>query len=203
MMLNNWQADGETLRQLTFANKEKQVILGTLLGNSSIIKPRKSKNPHFQMRESVSKNGIWIRCKAHELQRFSRPKSFVQDKDSFRWNSISCSCWNEFYDLCYKDNTKNITELWLDQLQDYGVACWFMDKGEFKKNSASLRISRLSESSVQAIKNYFQILGIDGEIKKFGGSKIISFAGPNLAKFMKIFSHRLPVYYKLQFNKSF
>jgi len=202
-MLNQWQNDGESLRQLTFTNKEKQVILGTLLGNSSIIKPKKSKNPHFQMRESISKKGLWIRCKAHELQRFSRPKSFVQDKDSYRWNSISCPCWNEYYELCYKDGEKNITETWLDQLQDYGIACWFMDKGELHKNMASIRVSRLTKESVDAIKNYFEILNIQAEIKKFGGSKIIAFKETNLLKFMKIFSHRLPVYYKLQINKSF
>jgi hypothetical protein len=199
-MMDQWQNDGDGLRKLIFTNREKQLILGTLLGNSSIINPKKSKNPHFQMRESISKGGTWIRCKAYELQRFSRSKSFVADKDSFRWNSISCPCWNEFYDLCYKKNKKHISMEWLDMLQDFGLACWFMDKGNVTKNNVSLRISRLDENSVNNIHDYFKIIGIAGEIKNFGGSKIISFKDQNKIRFMHLIGQKLPVYKRIEFS---
>jgi len=197
-MIQDWQNDGKPLRAMILTNKEKQLVLGSLLGNSSIIQPKKSKNPHFQMRESIAKEGKWIRCKAYELQRFSRPKSFVQDKDSYRWNSISDPCWKEFLNLCYKDGIKTVSMEWLDQLQDYGIACWFMDKGALQKNMAYIRISRLSDESVKTIHDYFQIIDVAGEIKNFGGSKIISFKEQNLLKFMKLIGHRLPLYYRMQ-----
>lgn len=195
-MLDDWQTDGTNLRQLVLSNREKQFVLGSLLGSSSIIKPIKSKNPHFQMRESISKGGNWIRCKAFELARFSRPKSFVADKDSYRWNSISDSCWNEYLELCYKDGNKCVTPEWLDKLQDVGLACWFLDKGCIKEKSCFIRISRLSDESIENIVNYFKIIDIPVKIKNNGGSKIINFEKENKNKFLKIIAHRFPLYLK-------
>ncbi len=199
-MLDDWQNKNNAVPKVIFTNREKQLILGTLLGNSSIIKPKKSKNPHFQMRESISKGGTWIRCKAYELKKFSRPKSFVADSDSFRWNSVSCSCWEDIYKFCYKDGKKFVSMNWLDQLQDYALACWFMDKGALSKNSASIRISRLDEESLDNIENYFKIIGIPGEIKNFGGSKIINFKNKNQIKFMHLIGQKLPLYKRIQFS---
>jgi len=199
-MLEDWQQDGVNLRQLDFTNREKQIVLGTLLGNSSIIFPNKSKYPHLQMRESISKGGNWIRCKAHELKKFSRPKSFIADKDSYRWNSISNICWSQFEKLCYKDGQKSVSMKWLDQLQDLGLACWFMDKGEIKANSCHLRISRLNKESVEDIKNYFEIIGINGEVKNVGGSRVLQFQKENQIKFIKTIHHQLPLYYRLKIS---
>jgi hypothetical protein len=198
-MLDDWQ-NKKNNRELVFSNREKQLVLGSLLGNSSIIKPKKSKNPHFQMRESVNKGGTWIQCKAYELQKFSRLKSFVQDSDSYRWNSISDACWWQIYDLCYENNKKNITSSWLDILQDYGLACWFMDKGIIQNQFVGIRISRLDENSIEEIFNYFKIIGVPGEFRNFGGSKTIQFRGKSKLAFMKIVGQKLPVYYRLQIN---
>jgi hypothetical protein len=199
-MLEEWQSDGENLRQLALANKEKQVVLGSLLGNSSIIKPKKSRNPHFQMRESISKGGNWIRCKAHELVKFSRGKSFVQDRDSYRWNSISNQCWKNYHELCYRGNKKFVSMQWLDQLQDYGLACWFLDKGEIRERSLYIRISRFDKKSVENIVKYFEIIGIPVQVKKFGGSKILHFNQESKVKFLKLISHRFPLYYIQQIS---
>ena len=89
---------------------------------------------------------------------------------------------------------------WLDQLQDYGLACWFMDKGAMGKNNVSLRISRLDKKSIDNIKNYFEIIGIPGEIKTFGGSKIIAFKDKSMIKFMHTIGQKLPLYKRLQIN---
>lgn len=199
-MLEEWQQDGANLRQIEFSNREKQIVLGTLLGNSSIIFPEKSRHPHLQMRESISKGGNWIRCKAFELKKFSRPKSFIADHDSFRWNSCSNFCWIKFYNLCYSDKQKNVPMTWLDQLTDLGLACWFMDKGEILPNSCHLRISRLNKESVQNIKNYFEIIGIPGEIKNVGGSRILQFNKENQVKFLKTIHHQLPLFYRLKIS---
>lgn len=193
-MLDDWQFDGKSLRKLNFTNREKQAVLGTLLGNSSIIFPQKSSYPHLQMRESISKGGNWIRCKAEELKKFSRAKSFVADKDSFRWNSISDECWLYFYNLCYKNKRKHITAEWLDQLQDYGICCWFMDKGQLQSKSAHIRVSRLGEESQEAIIKYFQVIDIVVTLKKHGGSTVIHFDAEARKKLFKIIGHCIPVF---------
>ena len=195
-MLDDWQFDGKNLRKLNLTNREKQVVLGTLLGNSSIIFPQKSSYPHLQMRESISKGGSWIRCKAEELRKFSRAKSFVADKDSFRWNSISDECWMYFYILCYKNQKKTITPEWLDQLQDYGICCWFMDKGNLLARSSHIRVSRLNEESLKNIATYFDVIGIQTTIKKHGGSTVIHFDMEATKKLFKIIGHCIPAFVK-------
>lgn len=193
-MLESWQFDGKNLRQLALTNREKQVVLGTLLGNSSIIFPKKSSCPHLQMRESISKGGNWIRCKAEELKKFSRLKSFVADKDSFRWNSISDSCWEYFYELCYKNGKKHITAEWLDQLQDYGINCWFLDKGTILGKSCNIRVSRLDKESLDNIVEYFRIIDIPVNLKKHGGSTVINFENEQKEKLFKLISHCMPAF---------
>jgi hypothetical protein len=195
-MLDDWQFDGKSLRKLTLTNRERQIVLGTILGNSSIIFPKKSSFPHLQMRESISKGGMWIRCKAEELKKFSRLKSFVADKDSFRWNSISDGCWLEYHKLCYKNSKKTITMEWLDQLQDYGICCWFMDKGVILNKSAHIRVSRLDNSSLSVIQEYFEIIGIPVQLKKNGGSTIINFENEAKIKLIRLISPCFPAYYR-------
>lgn len=194
MTENDWQKNNLEPRQLVLTNREKQVVLGSLLGNSSIIKPTKSLNPHFQMRESISKGGNWIRCKAEELKRLSRKKSFVQDASSYRWNSISSECLIDFYNLCYDKKIKKVQPEWLDKLQDFGIACWFMDKGFLNEKYCAIRISRLDQDSVENIKNYFDIIDMSCTIKKFGGSKIVNFEKDNRNKFIRLISPCMPAY---------
>ena len=75
-----------------------------------------------------------------------------------------------------------------------------MDKGELKANSCHLRISRLNKESVEDIKNYFEIIGIPGDVKNIGGSRVLQFTKENQIKFLKTIQHQLPLYYRLQIN---
>ena len=195
-MLDDWQHDGKKFRKIELTNREKQFVLGSLLGNSSIIFPKNSVSPHMQMRESIKKGGTWLRCKAEELKRFSRQKSFISDKDSYRWNSVTNLCWDYFYNLCYKDKTKTITFEWLDQLQDLGLAVWFLDKGQILQKSCYIRVSRLDEKSLDTFVQYFKIIDIPCKIKKHGGSTVINFEDKERDKFIKLVGPCFPNYLK-------
>lgn len=193
-MLEDWQFDASNLRKLSLTNREKQFVLGSLLGTSSLIFPKNASNPHLQMRESRSKGAEWLRCKAEELKKFSRKKSFTVDKDSFRWNSISDPCWLDFYNLCYKNRNKTITLKWLDQLQDIGITTWFIDKGIITQKNCMLRISRLEQESIDCCIEYFNIIEIEPKIKMHGGSKVLCWDGKNKDKLLKLISPCFPAF---------
>jgi len=195
-MLDEWQHDGKKLRKIDLTNREKQFVLGGLLGNGSVIFPKNSLSPHLQLRESIKKGGLWLRCKAEELKKFSRQKSFISDKDSYRWNSITNHCWHSYYKLCYKNKKKEITFEWLDQLQDMGIAVWFLDKGHILTKSCYIRSSRLSKSSLNILQEYFKIIDIPCVIKKHGGSTVISFEDNNRDKLIKLIGPCFPNYMK-------
>lgn len=195
-MLDDWQYDGKKLRKIDLTNREKQFVLGSLLGNGSIIFPKKSVSPHLQMRESISKGGTWLRCKAEELKRFSRQKAFIRDQDSFRWNSITNICWEYFYDLCYKNRKKNVTTAWLDQLQDIGLAVWFLDKGHIFPKACHIRVSRMNEACIKNILEYFRIIDIPCSVKKYGGSTVLHFEKEEMIRFIKLVGPCFPNYLK-------
>jgi len=195
-MLDEWQYDGKKLRCFNLTNREKQFVLGSLLGNSSIIFPKNSKCPHLQMRESVRKGGLWLRCKAEELKRFSRQKSFIADKDSYRWNSVSNVCWENYFELCYTNKKKTISMKWLDQLQDVGLAVWFLDKGQINAKNCFIRASRLDKKSIETCLEYFRIIEIPCTVKKNGGSTVFSFEDENKIKFIKLVGPCFPNYMK-------
>jgi hypothetical protein len=199
-MLEDWQHDGAELRKLNLTNREKQYVLGTLLGTSSIIWAKNSKTPHLQMRESVNKEGSWLRCKAEELKKFSRPKSFILDNYSFRWNSIADYCWIDYYNLCYKDGVKKINIKWLDQLQDIGIAVWMIDKGQITNKNCYIRVSRLCNESIDTCIEYFNIIGIPCKYKKIGGSHTIFFEKDSYKKMIKLISPCFPAYLRNNIN---
>jgi len=195
-MLDNWQYDGKSLRKIDLTNREKQFVLGTLLGNGSIIMPKNSLSPHLQIRESINKGGNWLRCKAEELKRFSRQKSFISDKDSFRWNSITNECWRYYFELCYKNKKKKITLEWLDQLQDIGITAWFIDKGQIFANHCHIRVSRLCKDSLETLQEYFQIIEIPCSLKKHGGSMVVHFEKKETEKLIRLIGPCFPNYLK-------
>ena len=124
-MIQSWQFYQSNLN---LNEREYQIITGTLLGTSSVIFPKKSKNPHLLMR-STKKDSIWLRCKAFELKKLSRPKSFIEDSYSYRWNSMSSELLVKFYDIFYKNNEKYISVELLESLKPLSICCWFLDKG--------------------------------------------------------------------------
>ncbi len=199
-MLEEWQHDGSQLRKITLTNREKQYVLGTMLGTSSIIWAKNSKTPHLQMRESICKGGHWLRCKAEELKKFSRPKSFILDKYSFRWNSVADYCWRDFYDMCYKDGVKTINSKWLDQLQDIGIAVWMIDKGQINSKNCYIRVSRLTNESIETCLEYFRLIDIPCSYKKIGGSHTLFFEKESYKKIIRLISPCFPAYLRLKSN---
>jgi hypothetical protein len=195
-MLDEWQYDGKKLRKIDLTNREKQFVLGSLLGNGSIIFPKKSLSPHLQLRESISKGGTWLRCKAEELKRFSRQKAFIRDQDSFRWNSITNPCWEYFFDICYKNRKKDVTMNWLDLLQDIGLAVWFLDKGHIFQKSCHIRVSRMNESSMKNFIEYFRIIEIPCTLKKYGGSTVLHFDQEEMVRLIRLIGPCFPNYLK-------
>lgn len=195
-MLEDWQHDGKKLRKIELTNREKQFVLGSILGNGSIIFPKNSNNPHFQMRESIKKGGLWLRCKAEELKRFSRQKAFIQDKDSYRWNSISNDCWNYFHNIFYKNGKKTVSMSVLDMLQDIGISVWFLDKGQILHDSCHIRISRFNKESVDNFIKYFEIIDIPCLVKKYGGSTVLHFENKEMIKLIKLIGPCFPSYLK-------
>lgn len=139
-----------------FNDWHKQIIMGTILGGSSLIRPKNGKNCHLFMRSS---NHKWLRYKATELEPFSSPNPFNLDGKTLRWHSSCYPIFNDFYNLFYQDKKKTIKMEILDSLRDIGLAVWFGDCGRIVKDKVIINTNCFGLEGNRIIQQYFKEVG--------------------------------------------
>jgi sugar O-acyltransferase (sialic acid O-acetyltransferase NeuD family) len=88
---------------------QRFLIIGTILGGSSIIKPQKGKNCYLSMRD---KDLTWLKFKADQLKDLTSQSPLTIEKTN-RWHSVCYPIFNEFYKMFYdgKDRIIKIDNL--------------------------------------------------------------------------------------------
>jgi hypothetical protein len=168
----------------------RQIIIGTVLGGSSLVKPNKGRNCYLFMR-SADKN--WLNYKAGELLSLSSQRPFTQEGNTLRWHSNCYPIFTEYYNKFYGSGKKLVKMDILDALRDIGLAIWYGDCGKFKKGKVVLNTNKFGEDGTQIISNYFREAGI-GETSLTKERKYIrlSFSEEATDKFLLVLASRLP-----------
>lgn len=159
----NQYADGHancTSNQLLqLEEKEKQAILGTLLGDSSIGYPhRYSKSPIlYSTHGYVQKE--WAEYKAAFLHRLN-PKTRIAKNDGWGELSVRTStpcnpALRAIHDLVIKGHGKAVSREWLDGIGDVGLAWWLCDDGSATHNGLSLHTEGFSKTENELIADWF------------------------------------------------
>lgn len=155
---------------------QKQIILGTLLGNGFIC--NSAKTPYLCIQHSSSYL-TYFRTKVIHLDEYSRPHAWYQKGNIWGWRSRCLPIWLEFRKLCYQqDNTKMVSMAWLDQLKAIGIAVWYADSGcliGHKKRNACLRTQSFGWDGNNIISRYFNEVGIPCHLNKSKNSHMIAF----------------------------
>ena len=141
-------------------SSQKNIVIGTILGGSSIVKPSKGKNCYLSMR---SKNINWLRYKATELENLSTTKPIIVEKTN-RWHSICYPFFNKYRDLFYEENDRKLSSDILDLLQAKSIAIWFGDCGKFKKNQLVLNTHIWKKEGTELIHQWMCALEWDSKI---------------------------------------
>ncbi len=136
---------------------QRQIVLGTILGGSSVVVPKNGRNCFLFMR---SKNTKWIKYKAEELKIASSQRPFTYEGAILRWHSVCFPIFNEFREMFYVDGKKTLSMPILDQLRDIGLAIWYGDAGKIKKDEVSLNTSKFGKSGTELVVKYFTEVGI-------------------------------------------
>lgn len=179
----------------SYSNWQEQIIRGTILGGSSIIKPVNGRNCYLIMRSS---NEGWLNYKALELKKFCNNQNCISRyKDIFIWRSSCYPIFNDYYKLFYKDGEKMISMESLNPLRDIGLAIWFVDSGVINDKKVTFNLAKYGENNVLVVKKYFNLLGFD--IEK--GKKLI-LTEESSNKFLKITAHCLPKFVINQYDNS-
>ena len=174
-----------------FTSKQLQVIYGTMLGGSSIVKPPMGKNSYLSMR---NKNKLYLAYKVSELECLFKTEDSVikKDKNTFRCFSVSYPIFNDLYGQFYNKNLRIIKDEILDSLTHVSWMIWFLDCGKKFNNKARLRTSHLGLDNTKKIKNYFDSLDFSCEIIKLGTRTAIEFKKDVFEKYIGTFFSLVP-----------
>lgn len=168
----------------------QQVIIGTILGGSSLVKPKKGRNCYLFMRSADKQ---WLNYKAEELSSLSSQRPFTHEGNTLRWHSNCYPIFTEYYNLFYNNNKKLVKMEILDSLRDIGLAIWYGDCGKLKKNRVILNTNKFGEKGTEIISKYFLEAGI-GETNLTKERKYIrlTFTEEATEKFLLVLANRLP-----------
>jgi hypothetical protein len=133
---------------------QRFLIIGTILGGSSIIRPKKGKNCYLSMRE---KDISWLRHKSEQLKDLASQSPMTIEKTN-RWHSVCYPIFNEFYEMFYKDGKRRLKVDSLNLLHDSSIAVWFGDAGKCRGKSVVLNTNIWGKEGTELVVEYFQSL---------------------------------------------
>lgn len=140
--------------------RQRSVVIGTILGGSSIVKPQKGKNCYLSMR---NKDLDWLKFKAKELSNLATKEPITSEK-TYRWHSICYPLFNEFEEMFYKNKERNLKIETLNLLQDHSIAVWYKDCGVINKNQMVLNTHIWGKDGTEKILEYVESLDWKGQI---------------------------------------
>jgi len=115
---------------------QRQIILGSALGDACVYKPETSRNAYVLMKHSI-KQREYVEWKYNILKNLVvSPPKYMKSKphprtgkeyESISFKTRQIPCITEIHDLM---GTREITQLWLDEITDpIALAVWYMDDG--------------------------------------------------------------------------
>jgi hypothetical protein len=139
---------------------QKFLIIGTILGGSSIIKPQKGKNCYLSMRD---KDLDWLKFKADQLKDLTSQSPLTIEKTN-RWHSVCYPLFNDFYNMFYDGKNRKLKMEDLNLLHDSSIAIWFGDAGKCKKEKVFLNTNIWGKKGTELISEYFTNLDWENNI---------------------------------------
>ena len=148
---------------------QEQLILGSLLGDASLLKRKKADRYDFSVGHCL-KQKDYLKYKANILG--GKVLSFIKDEASYSAGKefFITNYYNKYeleriHKICNFNGIKTVTKDWCDKLDPMAIAIWFMDDGtsSFTKTSCiKVAFSTLSFTKDQLILlqdrlNYFDI----------------------------------------------
>ena len=186
-------------KKYVISSEANQVLLGTLLGDSSI---------GFGSNDSNFVRITGIHCEEQKFYALEKVRIFgdlfssgkdiindgyqkgnVKEKKAYRFRTKSVEELNEYYDMFYKNF--NLPKI-LSQLGEIGIAIWYMDDGSLSGGTTvNLSTYSYSEKENNEIIDFFQ-KKYDIQFKKIFDKRIQKYSiyccGENKDKFLRLVS---------------
>lgn len=170
---------------------QRQIILGTILGGSSIVRPKGGRNSYLSMR---GKDAYWLEFKSQELKNLASPTPFLIENENkyFRWHSLCYPDFNDLHDQFYAGGKKQVTMDLLNELRDIGLAVWYLDGGKLEKGQISFNTNVYKEEGTKIINDYFNEIGIKATSSVKPSSYRVILSEDGTEQLFKVISYRVP-----------
>lgn len=168
---------------------QKFLIIGTILGGSSIVKPKKGQNCYLSMR---NKDINWLKFKSEQLKELSSQSPITIEKTN-RWHSVCYPIFNEYREIFYdKNNKRKLKTETLNLLHDSSIAIWFGDSGKCRLNRAYFNTNIWGEAGTLKILDYFKSIDFNCEIFKERNNFRIRLSETSTKEMLNMCSSYLP-----------
>lgn len=173
---------GLSARSILLTHSQQQMIIGTLLGDASAAFTRHNRNARLRIQHSTKRQLAYCQWKREQLSSITNtailirktPKAF--GKEIARFNTLSHPFILEQALKLYTP-TKTVTREYLDQLDDFGMAVWWMDDG----STGDLATHSFTHAEQEVIQQYLlERWSVETEIKQHKKRQMwyISFSHP-------------------------
>jgi hypothetical protein len=171
--------------------RQKQIIMGTILGGSSIIAPKNGKHCYLSMRD---KNGKWLDYKSQELKSLASVLPMTLEKTN-RWHSCCHPVFDEMKTLFYnKKKERHLTIDTLSILWDIGFAIWFGDTAKMIANGITINTHVWGEKGTNTIIEYFKVLDCPAKTFKDRKSFRVRLEKDSAIKILTHIEHEIPMF---------
>lgn len=167
--------------QTLLTSREKQILLGTVLGDSSITYPDRlySRYPRLSFNHG-GPQFPFAKWKASNLPSLAvRGREIVNQGYGERlWQAHSvCHPWLEaLHRLTHSNNgKKTVTTAWLDALTPLSLAFWIMDDGACQDRQLFLHTEGFTQEENYLIQTWFAALGFDPQVTETRGYYFVRF----------------------------
>lgn len=174
---------------------EHQVLIGTILGGSSLVRPPKGRNYYLSMR---NKNEMWLQYKMAEMPNFFKNPKIHKYGSTHRCNSSCCQTLTEIHNSLYDDiSQRKISMEVLDSLHDVALAVWFLDGGSKTgrgRKNAYINTTKFGTEGTQTVLKYFNEIGMPCNLNRDGNRLKVLFSVEGTIQFFKVTAHRFPTF---------
>lgn len=183
---------------------QRQIVLGTLLGNGYLC--RNANGLVYLCIKHSAAHKDWLHTKAAELRVFQGKKPWYEYRNTRMWRTLSNQSFADLWELCYPNGKRTIRMEWLDQLRDLAIAVWYGDSGGLTGRgyrNACLRTQAFGREGNEVIARYFNEVGVPCNMNKSRDSWNIVFTVAGTQTLLtQLVSPHLPESRLAQVNRS-
>lgn len=159
------------LRDIPFTQRQKEIVLGSLLGDAYL---RPSGNSFSLSFTHGEKQKAYLDWKRNEFKNFVTQEDYYCSSREFRGNlpcysfgTINHPYLSELHAMCYDSGKKDVCTDWVNQLSPLSLAVWYMDDGSINKRYGTIVLCTNSFS------HEGQLLLIDCLSSRFGVKAVL------------------------------